>query len=149
MCEGKGQINFVQIYLFLGLSMVLNMTSLTLSVCYLCALTPTLSAVPIPLEGLTLTDSSSAEGGLCSELSWEGVLIFLFVSPDCGKVKAAEITPSALWPIPLSSPQYPIRTSSTIKLFLYVLGRLQHSRWSEAAHPHAVKCHSLPSIAHQ
>lgn len=46
------------------------------------------SSHSIPLEGLTLTDSG-AEGGPCSELSWVGVLIFLFVSPDCGKVKAS------------------------------------------------------------
>lgn len=58
------------------------------------------SSHPISLEGLSLTDS--AEGGPCSELSWVGVLIFLFVSPDCSKVKAgAEITPWAAWPIPL------------------------------------------------
>lgn len=47
---------------------VLNRTLVALRQYDQRALTPSLSAVPIPLEGLILTDSC-AEGGPCSELS--------------------------------------------------------------------------------
>lgn len=44
------------------------------------ALTPTLSAVPLPLEGLTVTDSG-AEGDPCSELSRVGGIDFSVCLP--------------------------------------------------------------------
>ncbi len=81
---------------------------------------------PIPLEGLTLTDSG-AEGGPCSELSRVGLSIFLFVSPDCSEVEAS-------WNDSLSSkaysshlPSVPYKDKLYCSPFLYVPGHLLQS----------------------
>lgn len=71
---------------------------------------------PISLEGLTLTDRD-AEGGPCSELSWVGLLIFLFVSLTVARWRLAEMTPLALGPFPLTSHKFPIETSYTVAWF--------------------------------
>lgn len=89
------------------------------------------SSYSIPLEGLTVTDSG-AEGGPCSELSWVGVLIFLFVSPDCGKLEASWnnslsslAQSSFLWDNQL--PSVPYKEQLYCSLLLYVPGHLLQS----------------------
>lgn len=112
------------------------------------SLTPSLSAVPIPLEGLILTDSC-AEGGPCSELSWVGVLILLFVSLDCSKVEAwwnNSLSHMTCFPQPPGSPHSFCKRSAGLFLYVY---KASGVNWSELPHPHAVKCHSTSSAAHQ